>query len=350
MILIFGVINQYGVLSHFSSGIQEDLAILGEQCTILPVNDGELAANILNKIDHSQIKFSICMNGSGLDTALTLGKTYALAVDHPLLLLPHLQKYKGYELLCVAKEHTAFANLLNIPAKDFFHAVSSKDITETVVASIDRTDEILFPASYMDLNAAKQALIKLGIFEQIKPALEQVKSINEFLMAIGVLPNGDRPPTTALDEKVYKITCEADRYIRALSRNQVLSDYQDKGVRLSVYGRNVRKYAEEYPEHDYHEEVPYTDLLKKMEKAKYVVHNSPGFLFAFHERLIFPLAKGTPVLFDATEHQKQMLNELPAIYPSTQVFNEYTIRDIEASIKRLRQSHTWIKRLSSLLI
>lgn len=349
MILIFGVINQYGVLSHFSSGIQEDLAILGEPCTVLPVNDGQLAANILNKIDHSQIKFSICMNGSGLDTALALGKTYVLAVDHPLLLLPHLQKYKGYELLCIAKEHTAFANLLNIPARDFFHAVSSKDITEKVIADIDRTDEVLFPASFMDLAAAKQALIKLGIFEQLKPALEQVSSINEFLMVIGVLPNGERAPTTALDERIYKITCEVDRYIRALSRNQVLSTYQDMGIRLSVYGRNVNRYSVDYPEHDYHEEIPYTDLLKKMQKAKYVVHNSPGFQFSLHERLIFPLAKGTPVLFNATEHQQQMLNKLPAIYPSSQVCNHYTTQDIEASLKEIRQSHTWMVRLSQLL-
>ena len=185
-----------------------------------------------------------------------------------------------------------------------------------------------------------RTILKLKNVEKETARLE--KLVSRYHKAIG--------GTTALDEKVYKITCEADRYIRALSRNQVLSNYQDNGVRLSVYGRNVRKYAEEYPEHDYHEEIPYTDLLKKMEKAKYVVHNSPGFLFALHERLIFPLAKGTPVLFDATEHQKQMLNELPAIYPSSQVFNEYTTKDIEASIKKLRQSHTWIKRLSSLLI
>lgn len=31
MILIFGVVNQYGVLSHFSEGIKHDLKTIGEK-------------------------------------------------------------------------------------------------------------------------------------------------------------------------------------------------------------------------------------------------------------------------------------------------------------------------------
>ena len=96
MILIFGVVNQYGVLSHFSEGIKHDLETMGETCLVLPVDDGVTAAKLLNQISKKDVKFSLCINGSGLDTALTFGKAYALAVDHPLLILPHLQQYKGF--------------------------------------------------------------------------------------------------------------------------------------------------------------------------------------------------------------------------------------------------------------
>ena len=348
MILIFGLINQYGVLSHFSEGIKSDLEALGENCLILPVDDGIKAAQLLSMISPQQVKFSICLNGSGLDRALQYGKTFAYAVDHPLLLLPHLQKYKGYELLCVAKEHTAFANMLGIPARDFPHAVAIADLVETNGVSQHKTDDIIFPISYFNKTAAQQKLTQMGVWNQLKPALDVVGSINEFLMAVGVLPNGNQPARAQLNEAMFKITCEADNYIRAVNREKTLARYTELGVELQVYGRNVSHYQTDYPTHQYHEQISYTELLKKIENAKYVVHNSPGFQFALHERIVFPLAKGTPVLFDADINQKQMLAKLPAIYPSDFAKQQANVADIEASRNEVSSSHTWASQLKAL--
>lgn len=349
MILIFGVINQYGVLSHFSEGIKSDLESLGEECLVLPVDDGMQAAQLLRQVTKDQVKFSICINGAGLDTALTFGKSYAFAVDHPLLILPHLQKFKGFELLCVAKEHTAFANLINIPARDFPHAVSKADIVPLQTIRRQHSGAILFPASYNDKASAQKKLQELGVWEQVKPALKAVGSINEFLMAIGVLPNGNQPAKTPLNETIYKITCEADLYIRALARERVLETYANKGIELDVYGRNVANYKEEHPTHRYHGEIPYSQLLKKFAEAKYVVHNSPGFQFALHERIVFPLAKGTPVLFNANTNQQQMLTNLPSVYQSENVSLPPSPDDLAISLKEIETKHTWASRLQPLL-
>ena len=349
MILIFGVVNQYGVLSHFSEGIKHDLETMGETCLVLPVDDGVTAAKLLNQISKKDVKFSLCINGSGLDTALTFGKAYALAVDHPLLILPHLQQYKGFELLCVAKEHTAFAQLLNIPARDFFHVVSRADITSAESLNEAKSREILFPASHINKDNAQKKLQEMGVWDQLKPVVTAVGSINELLMAIGVLPNGNQPARAQLNEAIYKITCEADLYIRALARERILASYTEKNIVLDVYGRNVKQYQEAYPFHRYHDEVPYKDMLEKMANASFVVHNSPGFEFALHERMVYPLAKGTPILFDANVNQRQMLQGLPAVYPSNKVQTDVPLEHRKSTVNEIEKNHTWAARLAALL-
>ena len=100
--------------------------------------------------------------------------------------------------------------------------------------------------------------------------------------------------------------------------------------------------------HTYESHLDVEELHQRMRKAKYVVHQSPGFIAGLHERVVMPLALGTLVLTDepfvkAALPNVVTLNELTTI--DDQLYNH----KVDVCATQVINNHTWLHQLTPIM-
>lgn len=352
--------NQYGVLSAFIDGIRHSLQQLGVQADLLDIgSQSSINQHLADGTDPDDYDFFFNFNAVGLDLSLN-GKPLAqviprkpffvFLVDHPLHQLGRLLGHRVI-LLCVDQEHVSFARLCGFQAHFFPHAVPAEQIAQAhSLKPLQERTQVLFPVSYFDTAHWRQKL--QPVWHQVGHLLDTCPSVTRFLQQLGVLPLGDRPATVGLDNNIQRLAVCADYYIRGRQRAAVLARCQQLELPLTVVGNGSRQYAPAYPLHQYLDAVPFAELLVMMQNARFVLHNSPGFELGLHERVVYPLALGTPVLCDALAqpqrilgagYQRLGLEQLPAL-----TAEQYRALQLD-NLDIIRNRHTWQWQLQTLL-
>lgn len=349
--------NQYGVVSEFFNGMREDLATLGIHTHLLDVASEETiqqSERSLEPLDHYD--FVVTFNAVGLD--IKIGEQtltdyaqshplYVFLVDHPIHLI---QRFVGVKatILCIDEEHVSFCQLCGFQANYFPHAVSAKSLEgRTLIPLSEKTDEVIFPVSYFDEASALEKL--KPVWHQISNLVEQSTTVTRFLQLLGVLPLGNRPATIALDENIRRIALLVDKYLRARERSATLEHTQKYGIKLTLLGNGVERYQTRFSFHDFQGKADLVELKNRIHRAKFVLHNSPGFEMGLHERVVLPLSLGTLVIAQSHYIRQKIPSGVVTIEASQQLDEQAYAEQQQAGFETIKQNHTWLNRFTTLL-
>ena len=348
--------NQYHVGSAFMDGIRADLKSLGvDSDTLHFQNEDHIQTLLDGKTNIDEYDFIVSYNGIGFHLAkawpayhaqLCRANVFVLLVDHPIY---NLTRFKDLNttVLCVDKEHVAFCQLMGINAIYFPHAVAKHDINEhRYIDYADKEDEIIFPVSYGDEFFYREKLAP--IWSDIGGIVDQLTNITHFMQCLGALPLPGEPEQVKLNDDRVTASQLVDQYLRVTRRNEILQQYAQKGIRLTVIGRDAHKYKDVCDFHHYEAAMDYAELQERIRHARYVLHQSPGFVQGLHERVVMPLSLGTLVICDEPFIRRTLPNtissaELPMM---DDVIYEYK-RDI--CITQIHNDHTWQVQWEALL-
>lgn len=357
--------NQYGVVDEFLTGMQADLAQLGFEFDELNLADQTAAQAAAEQLpDINEYTFIVSFNGVGNDIKLKGGSfaqymqhkpIFLFMVDHPIRLIDRFigtAKHLQLHILCVAKEHVEFCQMCGVKAHYFPHAYAKTKLEENAMLTLsDKSDEVLYPVSYLDL--AKQQQILQPVWHEISAIVNASENITQFMQALGIIPNGRQPASRQLNNNLLRVCLAVDLYLRAKDRLDTLTRCAEAGVKLTVIGNGVKQYQTQVDFHDYQDAISVDKLLQKIKQAKAVLHNSPGFIQGLHERIIFALANGT-----AVTHCKRMpfvtseLAETSSLVPISQINSLDALSYQNAQqlgFSFINQQHTWLVRWENLL-
>ncbi|MBN7818883.1 hypothetical protein [Bowmanella yangjiangensis] len=350
--------NQYGVVSHFLAGMREDLQAAGVDSDTLSVESEQSVQRdfpqLLPLEEYDQV---ISFNGMGLHLEyaglsvpdyLKRQPAYVFCVDHPLHLL---KRFIGLNVvvLCVDEEHVAFSQLCGFNAVYFPHAIGKQQFLRLPVTPVsNKNDDIVFPISFMDSVRHRQALEPY--WQQIGKWVEQSQSVTRFMQMLGVLPLTTRKATLPLNEEVLRVCVTVDSYLRAKQRETCLQQCQKQGLVLQVIGRDSHQYQAIAPAHQYLPAMDFTALLETMAKARYVLHNSPGFDRGLHERVIYPLSLGTLVLTFNTPYVNQTFPQgcIDVSSVSIEIDDDTYAEQRAAAQQIIAAQHCWQQQLATL--
>lgn len=352
--------NQYGVASEFINGIREDLHSLNISTELLDLNSqGSIESHINNDKTINDFDFFLSFNAVGLDLSIKgekLSKAidgkpcFVFLVDHPLHLITRFIGLKVI-LLCVDQEHVGFARLCGMQAYFFPHAVPAAMVAKpTDILSMESKEGILFPASYFNTAHWRQKL--QPVWHQIGHLLENSNSVTRFLQYLEVLPSGEKPASVQLDNNIQLLATCADFYIRGRQRENVLSICEKFGLQITVVGNNSNEYRTRFPSHKYLDAVPFKDLRELIKKARFVLHNSPGFELGLHERIVYSMALGTPVICDFLARPDRIFGADYRLLTINDVSNidSSHYHDIQKNnLSIISQRHTWQRQLKTLM-
>ena len=352
--------NQYGVVDHFLSGMSADLKLLGYNTDTLRVNSQEnIDRGITSLRPLNEYDLIVSFNGVGLGRLTTNYNTleyaqhnpvYVFCVDHPIHILPRFFG-QPVTVLCVDKEHAEFMRLVSMKSHYFPHAIShSLQTRYKMTQQQDKKDRILFPVSYLDKQNIRTSLEP--VWHQISQVVENVTSVTQFLIAIGVIPSQTSPARIVFDENIRRISTLVDKYIRASERENCIKACEQQGLKLTLIGRNVARYKSISTFHEYLDTCTFDNLLSMMSTSAFVLHNSPGFEQGLHERLIYPLAHGTPVITWKTPYIDNLFAN-NGVYPYTAPKPIFTSADYNTvrltARNKVLNENTWLQNLRQLL-
>ncbi|MDO6568440.1 hypothetical protein Q4561_15320 [Alteromonas sp. 1_MG-2023] len=350
--------NQYGVVSHFFEGIYFTLAKKGYDIDCIDCSTPETIKESLGSISSVEDYDNIfSFNGVGLGpissnfNTLEFAKTkpvYVYCVDNPIHIIT---RFYGHPvvILCVAKEHAELMRQFGHKAEYFPHAVSSDTELYKITLHQEKTKEIIFPVSFMESQALKPNL--KAVWGQVGHIIDGSNSVTDFLINIGVLATSQSPSKVVFDENIRRVSVLVDKYIRAKQRESCLLAFADKGIELTVIGRHSDKFKAITPFHRYEEKVTFPELLSRISKSSYVLHQSPGFEYGLHERLVYPLICGTPVLTWNTPFINSTFKHAGIVKFGDSLPMKETVdyaNLVEAGRRFVNENHTWTNRLTSL--
>lgn len=351
--------NQYSVVSHFFSGIKLALENMGYAVDILYCDNPDTIAKGFVKLAPIEAYDHIfSFNGNGLgkitDSFNTLAfaklkPVYVYCVDNPIHVIP---RFYGHPVtvLCVAEEHVALMRQFGHKASYFPHAVMDSKKCYPAPEIDNKNENILFPISFMSSESAKSALTP--VWEQLGEGIDASNSVTDFLRVIGVVPTETSPARTKFDENIRRITVLVDRFLRARERERCLLYCASRKIKLNVVGRDSLKFRALTDYHDYNEAINFSDLLKEMSLSRWVLHQSPGFEEGLHERIVYPLVCGTPVIVWKYPHVLSAMRNKGVIdfadYDALNKEDSY-IQLLTKGKQEVLDHHTWSQRLSALL-
>lgn len=352
--------NQYHVVSHFIDGIMADLALMNIAADNLSMaSESEILLGVKQLAPLIDYQFVISFNGVGLrqfhrDYNIVEfsqhSPCFVLCVDHPIYILKRLLHVPRATLLCVDKEHVSFARQCGFSAVYFPHAVSYA-LAENYkqVPPNRKSNTYLFPVSYLDLDTSKARLAP--VWNELGYIIEQCKSITPFMQAIGLMATHDTPANRQLDENLFRVCILVDQYLRAREREICLRYFQFQDKKLTVIGNGVNRYEKRFGLHDYLDPADFSTLFQRIAAAQYVVHHTPGFESGLHERVIYPLMLGTPVLTVDTPFINQVFPDFTRNVTEKESIPVSTVTPDQQTQMReqILNSNTWYHQLTELL-
>lgn len=346
------------MVTHFFNGIQRALETMGYLVDVLYCDSAETISEgykELAPIEAYEHLFSFNGNGLGKISSsfntLDFAKNkpaFVFCVDNPIHVLP---RFFGHpvNILCVSKEHVSLMQQLGHSAYFFPHAVMDCEKIYPKTRYDRKYQEILFPISFMSSELLKNSL--RPVWDQLGEAIEASTNVTDFLRVIGVVSTAFSPARTRFNENIRRIAVLVDQYLRARDRELCLLEFASRRTKLKVIGRDSQKFSKVTDYHQYYEAIDFTKLCKEISLSKWVLHQSPGFEEGIHERVIYPLVCGTPVMTFKSPYVNQAMRKKGVVDVTlTQHFeDEARYSQIIAEGKLEVQSHhTWTQRLSSL--
>ena len=304
--LLFSGSFQYGVVDDFIIGIKRAFERLGYRVYEVSLKDKSSDDELLSQlsfIDTTKLKLALSVNALAVELINKLPQLatipfYTYLVDHPIHLLPRFYGTKA-KLLCVDKEHVTFLSQLGIHAQFWPHAVCDTELAAEYVP-FSQKKGILFPASFTDESAHFAEINKVApnIAERLTDA--NVRSISDVLRMLGFMQPGV-VPSVQLNDQIVTFLRRCDLYLRGRDRNKLIKECHHAELSLIIIGNNWDK-SHQYDSHCYLPAVPFDELKKLITNSRFVLHHSPGFEQGQHERVVYPLARGSCVLSSATRY------------------------------------------------
>lgn len=344
---------QYGVVDDFIDGL---IAGLSDsyffEVVDLSNKDYLISLDFSKFFEDVELIFSV--NALGVEFSLHYPVVagipfYTLLLDHPIHSITRFYGAK-VKLLCVDECHVDFVKALGMSAIFFPHGAKA-----SYIDSGDRRNGmaeksgILFPATYFNSSELREQLSKY--FPNALDIIDcnSIDNFTDFLKCLGFMVPGVSP-SIELNANSIAILQRCDLYLRAKEREQLLLDFANAGISVTVIGRGWES-SRKISIHKYLNAVSFHELLILMKNSKFILHQSPGFKRGLHERVTYPLLTGTMVLTKNDPYLFEIFGESNGIvnfkYTSgvSDLFRNLDMdsyaHSIERAVEIIKKKYTW---------
>lgn len=328
--------NQYGVLSEMMGRLADYL----EESKEYEVCRYEFADLVRYRQDKLQ-EWDFIFSALGVEFNLFSGvdgmKHVAWLVDHPIY---HLSRFGDYEdkeqvyIGCVDRTHVTYLKE-QCGFKNSFFLPHIAWESKRQIPYEEREIEVFFPASFSFLRELEErnagwmeGAIRIVVERIITHMLQHTELTLEEGIADTLREMGETDAAELAAELESKLGWYIDACVRCIVRENIVKGLLERGIRLTVCGRNWKSFQETLPAETgvnltiLSEDMPYWEIVEKMANSKIVLNIMPEFKDGTHERVTMSTMNGAICVTDRSRF-------LTSVYKDREEIVFYDRKDTE---------------------
>lgn len=306
--------NQYGVISEMVRRIAEHLEQEGYEIGRYEFED------LVRYETEKEQDWEFIFSASGVEFNLFSepdGKRHvAWLVDHPIYHLSRFENYLDKDQVyigCVDRSHVPYLKE-RCGFKNSFFLPHIGWECEKQIPYDERSIDVFFPASYSSVQklieeyadwmegAVKIIVERVISYMQEQDTVTMEQAIEDVLRRLG------EPEAAAIAAELEsKVGWYIDAYLRGLTREGIVRGLLQRGIKLTVCGRNWEEYKKSLPVEMaanliiLSENMPYLEIVEKMADSKMVLNVLPAFKDGSHERVVMATMNGAISVTDESK-------------------------------------------------
>lgn len=320
-ILIYKGDFQYGVINLFIENISITLQEIGHNTLIVDLREEESINQIINIFSTKIIDCVIAFGGVGADLKINnqsiydvVNTTYlAIFVDHPAHLLSRvIEPIRNYLISFVDKEHVDYVNEM-LPQNhkiSFFLPHGGLCNEKQVINKFDvykneKEIEILFSGTYMGKIQKKWEVDNIFPNELIEKVCNELiyndySSIHKTFYK--VFEKSGIKFSLISKAQLSKIFVQVITYVRQYKRNILIEKLAERGLKITICGRNWNNFVSKYKNIDYRGILSIEETIELIKKSKVLLNSTPNFTNGSHERVFTGMLNHAVVFSDRSKY------------------------------------------------
>lgn len=334
--------NQYGVISEMVRRIADHLEQEGYE-----IGRYEFEDLVRYKAEKEQ-DWEFIFSALGVEFNLFSGadgkRHVAWLVDHPIYHLSRFENYPDKDQVyigCVDRSHVPYLKE-RCGFKNSFFLPHIGWECEKQIPYAERSIDVFFPASYSSVqklieeNAGwMEGAVKI-IVERVISYMQEQDTVTMEQAIEDVLRRLGEPEAAAIAAELEsKVGWYIDAYLRGLTREGIVRGLLQRGIKLTVCGRNWEEYKKSLPVEMaanliiLSENMPYLEIVEKMADSKMVLNVLPAFKDGSHERVVMATMNGAISVTDESKF-------LTEVYQDGKEIVFYDRKDMDGLADKIR--------------
>ena len=320
-IVIYKDAYQYGAVNIFADEIAEGFRKLGREIIFVDLTDAAgLQSSLSKAFSGGNVEFILSFAAAGYCFE-SGGKNiydqmpfpfFAFQVDHPA---HHINRFCFNNIIISAmdRSHVTFLNNYFKGSRKAYFMPHGGCRSKFAGTGREKKINLLFPASYMNVNEQLTAIKRLEPFSQ-----KLISDAVEVILAHDAIPIEDALEAVAkglgidiYDEKLKskvagEIIRKIETFVRALKRTKMLKILDDANVAVDIYGNGWP--ANTFKCHRIHKALPFNEINDLMTESKIVI-NAANIADGAHERVFTTMLNGSLSLSDYNPYLSETFSE-----------------------------------------
>lgn len=362
---------QYDVVNDFGTSIGDVLSVLGHEVVFLDLNSSNTINEDLLNTFSKPVDFVLSFNGIGYNFTYEGISLYDYLktpivmwlVDHPVHIydrITHPIKHKV--VVCIDETHVDYIenNIQGEIVTSFIaHAANKEDL----IFDIPKQYDVIFAGHIATIDQYESQMVELEKY--IPNARSNVLSLlkTQGNIDLRLLVNDFYLENPLLKHTVNEVGVMyvLDRYIRAVKRENIISQLLKQGIHIDFFGGISENHAflnNSFFTH--HGTVPFDEMKMIFKKAKMVLNILPNFPNGGHERIFTSMMQGAVPITDNNSYvERQLENVISFNYANVEFIGkgiqELLNNEDKLNKKRLlnfenaKEHHSWENRVEELL-
>lgn len=320
-IVIYKGAYQYGAVNLFADEIAEGFRKLGREVVFVDLTDAAgLQANLSKALSGGNVEFILsfaaagyCFESGGKNIYDQMPfPLFAYQVDHPA---HHIDRFCFNNIIISAmdRSHVTFLNNYFKGSRKAYFMPHGGCRSKLAGTGRGKKINVLFPASYMNVNDQLTAIKRLEPFSQ-----KLISDTVEIILAHDAIPIEDALDTVGkalginiYDEKLKakvagEIIRRIETFVRAVKRTKMLTILDDANVAVDIYGNGWP--ANPFKCHRVHNALPFNEINDLMTESEIVI-NAANIADGAHERVFTTMLNGSLSLSDYNPYMAETFRE-----------------------------------------
>ena len=309
-VVIYKGTYQYGAVNLFADEIAEGFRKLGRETVFVDLTDtSALQSNLSKAFSGSNVEFILSFNAAGYCFELNAKSLYdslpfpffAFLVDHPAHHLDRL-RFNNIIISAMDRSHVHFLNNYFKGSKKVFFMPHGGCRSSLAGTPREKKIDVLFPASYMDMDEELTKIKSLEPFSQklIYDSVDIILKNDAIPIEDALEAIGRGLGINIYEGKIfYKMASEIinkiETLVRAIKRTEMLKILDDAGIAVDIYGNGWPE--NRFKSHRVHKALPFNEINDLMTESRIVI-NAANIADGAHERVFTTMLNGSLCLSD----------------------------------------------------